>query len=189
MLKGRLEQIATSVEPEEELIPARGRIPWRPVPASLAAAGILFVLFIAVGVYSERLYETIDLFGLLKTPASTFQRNLIFALTYRSLVFFIPWLGALATLWIAFASPRWSDRYLWSAAMIFTAMELAADAQQLFSRHGPSGTEHLYPNALTVTGLIAYGSWLLIAAREPLPIPAKRMLGSLCTVVLLYVVA
>lgn len=189
MLEESHKKIATSVEPEEELIPARGRIPWRAVPFWLAATGGLLVLFIAVGVYSERLYESIDLVGLLKAPISTFQRNLFGALAYRSLAVFIPWLGALATLWIAFARPGWSDRYLWSAAMVFTAMELATDAGQLFSRHGPSGTEHLYPNPLMVTGLIAYSSWLLIAAREGQPSPAKRVAEVLFVVALLFIIA
>jgi hypothetical protein len=178
------------VEPEEELIPAPGRIPWRPVPPWLAAAGVFFVLFFGVGVYSERLYETIDLIGLSKTPASVFQHNVLMVLMYGALVLFIPALGALATLWAAFASPRWSDRYLWSAAMIFSAMEVAVVARQLFSRPGPSGTvEHLYPNPLIVTGLIAYGSWLLIAVRGALPIPVGRAMASVCAVALVFVVA
>jgi hypothetical protein len=178
------------VEPEEELIPAPGRIPWRPVPPWLAAAGVFFALFLGVGVYSERLYETIDLIGLLKTPASVFQHNALMALMYGALALFIPALGALATLWAAFASPRWSDRSLWSAAMIFTVMELAGVAQQLFSRPGPSGTmEHLYPNLLIVTGLIAYGSWLLIAVRGTPPIPVRRTMASVCAAALVFVVA
>ncbi len=74
--------------------------------------------------------------------------------------------------------------------MIFTAMELAALAQQFFSRPGPSGTmEHLYPNPLIVTGLIAYGSWLLIAVRETLPIPVRRTIASVCAAALVLVVA
>jgi len=54
------------------------------------------------------------------------------ALMYGAFVLPIPVLGALATLWAAFASSRWSDRYLWSAAMIFAAVELAAITQQFF---------------------------------------------------------
>ncbi len=178
------------MDPEEELVPAPGRIPWRPVPPWLAAAGVFFALFLGAGAYSERLYETIDLIGLLKAPASVFQHTALMALMYGDLALFIPALGALATLWAAFASPRWSDRFLWSAAMIFTAMELAAVAQQLFSRPGPSGTmEHLYPNPLIVTGLIAYGSWLLIAVRGTLPTPVRRTMASLCAAALVFVVA
>jgi hypothetical protein len=178
------------VDPEEELIPAPGRIPWRPVPTWLAAAGVFFALFLGVGAYSERLYETIDLIGLLKAPVSAFRHNALMALAYATFAIFIPDLGALATLWAAFASPRWSDRFLWSAAMIFTAMELAVLAQELFSRPGPSGAlEHLYPNPLIVTGLIAYGSWLLIAVRGTLPIPVKRTMATVCAAALVLVVA
>lgn len=158
------------------------------MPFWLAATAVFFVLFVAVGVYSQRLYEAIDVVGLLKESSATFQRHFVGALAYRSLTGFVPWLGALATLWIAFARPGWSDRYLWSAAMVFTAMELATDAQLLFSRHGPSGAEHPYPNPLTVTGLIAYGSWLLIAAREGRPTPAKRALVVLFAIALLFMI-
>ena len=62
--------------------------------------------------------------------------------------------------------------------------------QQVFPRPGPSGTvEHLYPNPLIVTGLTAYGSWLLIAVRGTLPIPVRRTIASVCAAALLLVVA
>lgn len=49
--------------------------------------------------------------------------------------------------------------------------------------------EHLYPNPLMVTGLIAYGSWLLIAAREGQPSPAKRVAEVLFVIALLFIIA
>ncbi len=160
------------------------------MPPWLAATGVLFVLFVVVGVYSERLYDALDLKLLLgHISLSTFERHFYGALALRTVLFFIPWIGALATIWVAFASPRWSDRALWSAAMIFTTAELSPFAQLLFSRHGPTGLEHLYPNPSVVTGLIAYGSWLMIVARGALSPLAKRILGAVCVLVLLFSIA
>jgi hypothetical protein len=178
------------VKEEEDLIPEPGRIPWRPVSPWVVLSALLFALFVVAGIYSERLYDALDLKLLLgHISLSTFERHFYGALALRTVLFYIPWLGALATIWLAFASPRWSGRSLWSAAMIFTTAELSPFAQLLFSRHGPTGPEHPYPNPFVVTGLIAYSSWLLIVARGALSPLAKRVLGGVCVLVLLFTIA
>ena len=92
-------------------------------------------------------------------------------------------------IWIAFASPRWSDRLLWGTAMIFTAIELGTDAIFFFSRAGTSGTLHTYPNPYAVTGFVAYGSWLLIIDRSALRPGVRVTLGMLCILALLFIVS
>jgi hypothetical protein len=154
----------------------------------LAAAVLLFVLFVVVGVYSEGLYETLDLIFFGHFSGTALERHLYGALVFRILMFYVPWLGALALIWAAFASPRWSDKTLWSSAMILTTAVLSPGAQLLFSRHTATGWQHLYPNSFVVTGLIAYGSWLLIVVRGTLRPLTKRALSLSCAFMLLFAI-
>jgi len=101
----------------------------------------------------------------------------------------IPVLSALVMLWISFLSPRWSDRMLWSAAMIFTAYELAADATYIFPYNAGAEVHHIYPSISAVVGLVAYGSWLLIIPVSTLSTWVKRALSAVCVLALLVIVA
>jgi hypothetical protein len=91
-------------------------------------------------------------------------------------------------LWIAFLSPRWSDRMLWSAAMIFTAFELAADVSYLFPHRSGGEVFRTYPRVSAVVGLIAYGSWLLIIPESRVNAWVKRALSAVCVLAIATIV-
>ncbi len=91
-------------------------------------------------------------------------------------------------LWITFLSPRWSDRTLWGAAMILTALELAGDASFLFPHKEAGEVMRTYPRFPTVVGLIAYGSWLLIIPGSTLSPWMKRVLTIACALALLIII-
>lgn len=161
----------------DELIPARTRILWRPVSPFLAAAAILFVLFIIVGVYSERVNDVLDV----QMSYSEIARDVYSAGVASFLLFVVPSLGALVMIWAAFARPQWSDKSLWSAAMILTTTQLAMGAQLLFWRHEPTGWgNHRYPNSLGVIGIVAYSSWFMTASSAQLRLLPKRIVKTLC---------
>lgn len=176
--------ISIPVEPQDQLIPDPGRVP---VPTLLRsrwflAGTVLFAAFIAVGFYSQTIHDKLTL-----DDASAIARGIYSGEIFIGVAEFVPALGALVMIWVAFASPRWSDRLLWSTAMILTAVELSAIAGYVFTRSGLSGTMRTYPNELAVTGLVAYGSWLLIIDRGALRPWAKATLGLLCILALLYI--
>lgn len=157
------------------------RSPW------LLAGIVLLVAFVALGFYSQSIHDALNL-KLLFSSASTIERELI-ARSIFGTVAVLPELIGLVMLWVAFLSPRWSDKYLWSAAMIFTGLELSADAHGIFARTGWSGVQHTYPSPYAVTGLIAYGTWLLILAGSAIPLWRKRVFGTLCIIALLFIVS
>ncbi len=78
---------------------------------------------------------------------------------------------------------------LWSAAMIFTSLELAVVATYLFPHKAGGEVFHSYPRVSAVVGLIAYGSWLLIIPETTISIWLKRALSVVCVVALLAIVA
>jgi hypothetical protein len=94
---------------------------------------MLLIAFAALGVYSESVHETTRHFALLsRWERGIFNVPGLIGSTFQMIMGAVPGLSALIMLWISFLSPRWSDRMLWSAAMIFTAFELAADVNYLF---------------------------------------------------------
>ncbi len=78
---------------------------------------------------------------------------------------------------------------LWSAAMIFTADELATDAMYIFAHRAAGEVLYSYPSVSAVVGLVAYGSWLLIIPVSTLPAWAKRVLIAICALAILAIVA
>lgn len=71
---------------EDGLIPSRTRIPWRLLPPWLAAAAILFVLFVIVGLYSERVDDVLNL----RMPYWEILRNGYSAAVANLLLFGVP---------------------------------------------------------------------------------------------------
>jgi hypothetical protein len=175
--------VTPRINVEDELIPARTRIPWRPVPPWAAAAAILFVLFVLVGLYSERFYDVLDF----RMPYWKIVRNVYSAGLGGALLDGVPLAGALVMIWAAFARPQWSDKSLWSAAMILTTLQLTSVVKLLFWRHEPEGWgQHPYPNLLATTGIVAYASWFMIAATGTLrPLP-KRIIEVLCVLAVIF---
>lgn len=177
---------------DDELIPERSEVPLRIVPPLLWVSIALLIAFAALGFYSQTVHEPARSFALLAKWESGFFGPRIANLAAGSfglIMVVIPSLSALVMLWIAFLTPRWSDRALWSAAMIFTADELALDVSYLFHHHTADGWLHTYPRAYAVTGLVAYGGWLLVIQGSSLSPPLKRVLSVLCVLALLLVVA
>jgi len=157
---------------------------WLKSPWLLAGIALL-VAFVALGLYSQTIHES--LIPRLYDSASTIRRSMYGKYIFVGIMGLIPGLSGLVMIWIAFLSPRWSDRFLWSAAMIFTGVELGLDANQVFTRAGWAGTTHTYPSPYAVTGLLAYSSWLLIIDRSAMQLWKKRVLGTLCILALLGV--
>ena len=177
---------------EEGLIPNRREIPWRIVPPAIWVSIAFLLAFAALGVYSQSVHEPARRFALLarwEAPTLSYARATFVEAVFTTLTYWVPALSALVMLWIAFLSPRWSDRTLWSAAMIFTAYELAADGAHFFVRRSPDGMIHTYPNVSAVVGLIAYGGWLLVLRESTLPAWLKRLLSGLCLLAVLAILA
>jgi hypothetical protein len=120
----------------DELIPDRNKIPATALPPILWAAIALLVAFATLGVYSQSVHEVHRGLSLLsRWEKNSYIDAVIQALVlgiFGTLNWVIPSLSAIVMLWIAFVSPRWSDRMLWSATMIITARELSADAAYFF---------------------------------------------------------
>ncbi|MFY9631393.1 MAG: hypothetical protein WAJ94_07255 [Candidatus Cybelea sp.] len=177
---------------DEGLIPNRREIPWRIVPPAIWVSIAFLVAFAALGVSSQSVHEPARRFALLarwETPIPSYARATSVDAAFTTLTYWVPALSGLVMLWIAFLSPRRSDRTLWSAAMIFTAYELAADGAHFFARRSPDGMIHTYPNVAAVVGLIAYGGWLLILRESTLPVWLKRLLSGLCLLAVLVILA
>src|SRR6185312_11238715 len=159
----------TQIEP---LVPER---PALSMPARWAVFGTaLLIAFVLLGLVDRALP------GLpvrpLAEPARIWALMIIAQITHL-----VPYVGAIVMVWLALARPQWSDRFLWSAALILTSAELAPFAAMPF--HHPGGSAELivppYPNPATVTGLIGFGTWLLIVDRGNLSPNPKRALGIL----------
>ena len=177
---------------DEELIPDRTEIPWHIVPWPVWVSIAFLLTFTALGVYSQSVHEPVRRFALLarwETPVPSYAKAMFVGAAFTTLMYALPALSALVMLWISFLNPRWSDRMLWSAAMIFTAYELAADGAHFFPRGSPDGVIYTYPNVAAAVGLIAYGSWLLVL-RDSAPSGwLRRVLGALCVLAILAIVA
>lgn len=174
----------------EELIPDRNEIPLRIVPRLLWVSIALLTMFTALGIYSQSVHETTRGFALLSRWELTiwgYAVTMLAGTGFQAIMGSIPVLSALVMLWISFFSPRWSDRMLWSAAMIFTAYELALDATYLFPHNAGGEVYRSYPRVAAVVGLIAYGSWLLIIPVSALPTWTKRLLSAVCVLALLAI--
>jgi hypothetical protein len=99
-----------------------------------------------------------------------YMRKAFLTLFLLSLDRVLPELLAVAMIWIAFARPQWSDRLLWSAAMVLTSIELASLAATPYHNYSANGTPfNLYPDPTIVSGLVAYGSLLAVVARAAAP--------------------
>lgn len=177
---------------EEVLIPDRVEIPWRFVPRWIWVSAILFLAFLALGFYSQWIHEVPRRFALL----SPLSRGLYGVLVARSLmatfdflIAGVPTISAVVMLWIAFVSPRWSDRMLWGAAMTFTALVLVANLQYFFHHTIAGEVVRTYPHASAVVGLVAYGSWLLILRESTLSARIRGLLTAACALALLAIVA
>lgn len=119
---------------DEQLIPDRTEVPLRIVPPLLWVAVALLFAFVALGVYSESVHEPVRRFALMsrwEASSRGYAIMMVARATFQLVMGWVPVLTGIVMLWISFLSPRWSDRMLWSAAMIFTAYELAADATYL----------------------------------------------------------
>jgi hypothetical protein len=180
----------TETSSEAELIPDRVELPLRIVPKWIWFSAILFVAFLALGVYSQRVHEAPRSFALLSPLTRGLYGMLVFRAlipTFDFVIAGIPLLSAVVMLWIAFASPRWSDRTLWGAAMTFTAFVLALNLQYCF--HPIAGeVVRTYPDIAAVVGLVAYGSWLLILRESTLSTAIRRLLSAVCVLAVLAVV-
>lgn len=176
---------------DEQLIPDRTEVPLRIVPPLLWVSVALVFVFVALGVYSESLHEPARRFALLSGSEASLRGYAIMMVaraTFQLVMGWVPVLTGIVMLWVSFLSPRWSDRTLWSAAMIFTAYELSADATYLFSHKVAGEVVRTYPQESAVVGLIAYGSWLLIIPETSLPAWLKRALTALCALAVLAIV-
>jgi hypothetical protein len=176
---------------DEELIPGRVEIPWQIVPRWIWASAILFIAFFALGVYSQAIHEAPRNFALLSPLAQSLYGTLVLRAlraTLDLLIAGVPVLGAVVMVWIAFLSPRWSDRTLWGAAMTFTAFELAVNLQYCFSHQVAGEVVRTYPNIYAVVGLVGYGSWLLVLRGSALPAGMRRLLSAICVFALLAIV-
>ena len=177
----------------EELIPDRNEIPLRIVPRLLWVSVVLLIAFAALGIYSQSIHETTRGFALLsRWEGGAFRGYVVRTLAwsgFEEIMGSVPLLSGLVMLWISFLSPRWSDRMLWSAAMVFTAYELALDATYLFPHNAGGEVYRSYPRVSAVVGLIAYGSWLLIIPATTLPAWLKRLLSAVCVLALMAIAA
>jgi hypothetical protein len=177
----------------EALVPDRNEIPLRIVPRLLWVSVVLLIAFAALGIYSQSIHETTRGFALLsRWEGSTYRGYAVRMLAwsgFQAIMGYVPVLSGLVMLWISFLSPRWSDRMLWSAAMIFTAYELAPDVTYLFPHNAGGEVYRSYPSVSAVIGLIAYGSWLLIIPVSTLPTWMKRLLSAVCVLALVAIVA
>jgi hypothetical protein len=177
---------------DEELIPDRSEIPWRIVPSLLWVSVALLLGFAALGVRSAAIREEPRRFALLarwETGILIYVKTRAITAIFNGITIDIPILSGVVMLWISFLNPRWSDRTLWSAAMIFTAYEVAAEGSWLFPRVAPDGMLYTYPNVGAVVGLVAYGSWLLILRESTLSGWLKRVLSGLCALAVLAILA
>jgi hypothetical protein len=187
---------AVSVPPlegrTEELVPDRNEMPLRIVPRLLWVSVVLLAAFVAFGIYSQSIHETTRGFALLSRWEGSIYRGYAFRMLawsgFEAIMGSVPVLSGLVMLWISFLSPRWSDRMSWSAAMIFTAYELALDATYFFPHNASGEVYRSYPRVSAVVGLIAYGSWLLIIPVSTLPTWLKRLLSSVCVLALMAIV-
>jgi hypothetical protein len=170
------------VDHEEDLIPASVKIPDVLLRSPWFRAALLLLAgFVALGVWSESIPGAPHVQLALMRPAF---------IVFDVVGIWVPAFGALILVWAAFASPRWSDRFLWSAAMIFTAQVLAGLASEIFPRAMPSGTTyHTYPTPYAVVGATAYGTWLLNVDRSTLAPRKKQGLGLLCLLAIIFIAA
>jgi hypothetical protein len=176
----------------DELIPNRNEIRWGAVPPLLWASAALLIAFAALGVYSQSVHEMTRRFALLSRWESGMLSYAYAGLvggSFQVIMGTVPAISALVMLWISFVNPRCSDRMLWSSAMIFTAYELAADATYLFPHNTGGEVYRSYPRVAAVVGLIAYGSWLLIIPESTMPTWMKRVLGAICVLAILVILA
>lgn len=179
----RITEIDTQSDSEEDFIPASPEIPRGALSPWLIAALLLIAAFVALGFWSQHLQD-----GPLE--ASTIMRGAYASVAFNWVFALIPQFSALVMIWLAFARPGWSDRFLWSAAMILTANELASLAALLFpSASSTNATLHLYPLPHAVLGIVAYSSWLLIVDRSAMESTKKQILGLLCIIALLIIAA
>jgi hypothetical protein len=175
-----------------ELIPERVVIPWRIVPRWIWVSVILFIAFLVLGIYSQRLHETERSFALLEPLTRVIYGMFVIPALERTFDFLIagiPLLSSVVMLWTAFISPRWSDRMLWGAAMTFTALEVAVNLQYCFHQNAAGALVRTYPKVSAVVGLVGYGSWLLILRENMFSKRIRRVLSALCVLAVLAIVA
>lgn len=172
--------MTTPVEPDEELIPQSNLPKFAMKPWILAFSGFTLA-FAGLGIASQRLGEgAFDAHAMMLSVYAALFFNVVFAV--------VPVLGALALIWAAFASPGWSDRLLWTAAMILTTNELAPLASLAFRRSTSFGALHSYPIPHAAVGIVAYCGCLLVVDRSALPAGRKQILGLSCLAAILLVV-
>lgn len=162
------------------------------MPNWVWVSAILFVAFLVLGVYSQGVHEKPRGFALLwRFERGVYGMLAVRALeaTFDFLISGVPIFSAVVMLWIAFVSPRWSDRTLWGAAMTFTTAALGTNLQYCFHHTVAGEVVRTYPNAFAAVGLVAYGSWLLILRESTLSAGVRRLLSACCVVALLAILA
>ena len=134
---------------------------------------LLAIAFIALGVLTR---------GIEPTGNYRDDAGLLVWLTYAfsGVSMVVPSIAAIAFVWMAFVRPGWSDRLLWSTALILTVALAASVARLAFANRTSLHGIGMYPNAAAAVGAIAYGTWLMIADRSSWA-PWRRVLtATLC---------
>jgi hypothetical protein len=146
------------LEPEEALIPESPRIALPSMSRWFVAGVVLLAAFAACGFLFARTPGGSDF------PADLMRVIYVNATLY-TIALALPALLAIAMVWIGFARPQWSDRLMWSAAMVLTSAELTPLASLPFriEGHGVWPFPH-YPSAELVSGFLAYSCLFFVVA-------------------------
>jgi len=155
----------------EPLVPDRVEIRLPPVRVSrwVIIALALFVAWFAVGIVAIR-YPALDFFVRHRLTSST---NLlpyqILGMLGETVAYAVPALAGIGLIWAAFIRPQWSERALFSAALIISAVFFVAGASQSIFSHF---FHHSYGNDGAMIGTVTYWPWFLMARARVKPVLA-----------------
>jgi len=162
----------------EPLVPDRVEIRLPPVRVSrwVIIALALFVAWFAVGIVAIR-YPALDFFVRHRLTSST---NLlpyqILGMLGETVAYAVPALAGIGLIWAAFIRPQWSERALFSAALIVSAMFFLFGVPQAifgFFFH------RSYGNNWSMIGTVAYVPWFVMARALHKPVAAALCLAAL----------